>query len=71
MNQKWSILRGFLKDIMTKLDNDKLTVEETMYLGYFYDLCHDQSEKDDNEMKRIITLGMVANYALRENNSSK
>lgn len=71
MSQKWPSLRKFLLDLVSRLDNESISFSEIIYIGYLRDLFSTGREIDQSdEMKRIIALGMLANYALQENNLS-
>lgn len=73
--RKWNTFRQFLQNIIEKIDNNSLNIDEIFYLCMFYDGCHHKidmyanMDEDEKEKMRIIILGIIANNAMKENSS--
>ncbi len=70
--KKWQIFRNFLVEMVEKIDSDTITIDELFWVGNCYDGCQkvDQEiDEDVQEAVRIITLGFVANMAIRTKTS--
>lgn len=70
MSQKWSKLREFLETMIGKLDRNELELHELVFLNSCKRNCEGGSEYTADDVQRIITLGLVADFALSENKAT-
>jgi hypothetical protein len=73
MSQKWVKLREFLVTMMEKLDRNELELHELLFLNNCKRNCEagrESCEYTADDVQRIITLGLVADFALSENKAS-
>jgi hypothetical protein len=66
---EWASLRIFLENMLNKLQNGSLTAEEIVYLNFCKNKIDGERVEcdEDDDLVRVFILGMVANYALKEN----